>query len=364
MRIIACEVLRFELPLARPLTLKGTIIHARVGALVRLRSENGTIGLGEIAPLPGFSRESLEEALDQLHRITSHLLGTPTDEWSRRLDDVSPSVRFGLESAMLDLTSNETNTTIRALLSLEHRDVIDVCGLIADSGKGAIDEATRLVRSGFRHLKLKIGSRSIEDDANTVRCVREAIGDSIELRLDANRAWGWEDAVAFARRVSSYGVYYIEEPLRSVERLDEFGAATGASFALDESLVESGVSMLDVAPHARAVVLKPMLLGGIETVINVAKAAVARGMLPVVSAAFESGFGLGVLANIAATSDFSAVAGLDTYSWLQTDISDFVCPDSGRLMRHTMNEGSLVLKNVDAYMNAIREADSGEFHHA
>lgn len=60
----------------------------REGLFIRLKSETGRVGWGEVAPLPGFSKETLEEALEDL------IEGN---------DSFYPSVQWGLASAMLDL---------------------------------------------------------------------------------------------------------------------------------------------------------------------------------------------------------------------------------------------------------------------
>ena len=66
MRISGCRTFRYRLPLAEPLTLAGRVIHEREGALVRIDSDSGASGWGDVAPLPGFSRESLEDAETEL----------------------------------------------------------------------------------------------------------------------------------------------------------------------------------------------------------------------------------------------------------------------------------------------------------
>ena len=53
---------RYELRFSEPLTLKGTVLHYREGLLLELIDEGGVVGRGETSPLPGFSRESLDDA--------------------------------------------------------------------------------------------------------------------------------------------------------------------------------------------------------------------------------------------------------------------------------------------------------------
>ena len=56
------DLFQYRLPLVAALKLKGALLLERKGLLVRLANPTGAVGWGEVSPLPGFSRESLEEA--------------------------------------------------------------------------------------------------------------------------------------------------------------------------------------------------------------------------------------------------------------------------------------------------------------
>ena len=62
---------------------------------------------------------------------------------------------------------------------------------------GAAEQAARAVQEGFECLKLKVG---VGDDAGRVAAVRAAAGPQVALRLDANGAWGVEEAVQRSTR--------------------------------------------------------------------------------------------------------------------------------------------------------------------
>ena len=67
MKLVGFGLYRYELPFSEPLKLKGTLLRSREGLLLQLQAdEGGELGWGESSPLPGFSRESLAEAADQL----------------------------------------------------------------------------------------------------------------------------------------------------------------------------------------------------------------------------------------------------------------------------------------------------------
>jgi L-fuconate dehydratase len=71
--------------------------------------------------------------------------------------------------------------------------------------------AREAIEAGFRHLKLKVGA-DLEADLRRARLVRAAIGGENRLSLDANQAWGVEEAIAAIERLSEVDPWWIEEP--------------------------------------------------------------------------------------------------------------------------------------------------------
>ncbi len=311
-----------------PLPLAGHVIHDREGILIRLDSDSGAAGWGDVAPLPGFSRESLGEAEAELTAWAGRLRGARFDPRGDDLESrlgydsaavASPSVRFGLETALASLLRRMEDGAGAELTCFEG--AVPVNGLLAGSREQVIADARRLRDGGCRAVKLKVGSRPVAEDVEFTRAVRSVIGDGMGLRLDANRSWSLEQAVAFSRETGGAGVEYLEEPLRDPARLRELFDATGIPVALDESLLELRPDDLEGRPEVGAVVLKPTLLGGIARAREWVVKALALNVRPVVSACFESGVGLLALAGFAWASTRDAVpAGLDTYRWLDADV--------------------------------------------
>lgn len=173
--------------------------------------------------------------------------------------------------------------------------------------------------AGYEAIKLKVGGLSVEEDISLVREVRSVIGESVSLRLDANRAWDFEEVLRFARGVEGVGIEYIEEPLADPDGLKEFASVCGIPVALDESLAGMAPEMLVEHGYAGAVVIKPTLLGGISQALRMASRAREIGARPVISSAYETGVGTAAL--VALTAGIGETpAGLDTYRRLAEDV--------------------------------------------
>ena len=327
MKLARFDLYRYSLPFSASLTLGGITLHHREGLLLRLSGDDGSEGWGETAPLPGFSVENQGEASSQLRRFAQSMIGRevkgdwvdPYGEFGRELDCVAPSVRFGFELAAWNLYGSLSRRTLPEVVTPSPRAVVPVNGLIAGSPADVLAEARRMKEAGYRSVKLKVGTRTVAEDAALVRALGEELGEAISLRLDANRAWGYEEAAEFAGGTAGARFEYVEEPLAEPARLPDLVREFGVPVALDEALV--GKELEELEAFAVAFVLKPMLLGGLSRTLRVAGRAHRLGVTPVISSAYESGVGTAALVALAASiGDRPVPAGLDTYRAMAEDV--------------------------------------------
>lgn len=320
---------RYDLPFGEPVVSGGTTLQSRRGLLLKLAAEDGAEGWGEAAPLPGFSRETLDEAAGQLRDLSGLMLGsdvtadftdpTRSPPLFPQSTELVPSVRFALELAMQNLSVSPTNSVLPKGGKDGSEGTVLINGLLSGSPERVLRDGLRMSDAGYRAVKLKVGGRDVAEDADLARKVRDAVGNGVELRLDANRAWDFEEAMEFGRGVADAGIGYVEEPLSEPERLAELARTWGLPVALDETLVGMESRKLGRHDYAQAVVLKPTLLGGISRTLRLVREASRLGMRSVISSSYESGVGTAGLVALAGVVG-EEPAGLDTYRRLAADV--------------------------------------------
>jgi len=331
LKIVRCNIFRYDLPLSLPLQIKGHIIEERSGLLIRLEDTSGAAGWGEVAPLVGVSKETLDQAQQQLFGLRPLLIGaiispdqmSPTADGNQLLPvrELAPSVRWGLEQALWNLRAAACSTPLQHILCDHPRSSVSINGLLTGSSEEILASARTMVKHGFKAVKLKVGRRRLADDIALTLRVREAIGDATELRLDANRAWNWSTALQFSKAVAGCSIAYIEEPLADPAALPRFLQESDLPVALDETLSEVRLEDLHAFKGVAAMVLKPSLLGGLNKSTRIARKAMEWKATPVFSALFETGLTMVTLAQMAAAITGEDVSvGLDTYRWLQADV--------------------------------------------
>lgn len=334
MKLRAAEVFRYELPLARPLHVRGAeSVTARSGWIVALHADdtpgtkaNGVVGFGEVAPLEfgaGAMARLESELLDRVQQLDL------SDVKGGMVGDGTACVAFGISSALDDVRAQVSGVPLHRWYAAEASEVVHVNALI---DLGTTDAAiSSLLATGYRCFKLKVGRGAVADEAREAKRIYLSLNGAA-LRLDANRAWTMAEACDFADRISAIPIDYIEEPLEDADRLEELYYRTNWPIALDESLRETPRDtdgygrdnpldlMRSDSSFLNAVVLKPSTLGDPGRTIALASAAGDVGIRSVVSSSLESGIGLRALAALAALPQCSSEsAGLSTHSLYRAD---------------------------------------------
>lgn len=315
----AFHVFAYRLPLRRPVRFgHGDPVEVREGYLLRLTDEDGLEGWGEVAPLPGFSRESPGQALSDT-RVGAMIWKAGLPEATRHIR--WPSSRAGLEQAWRHLACLRDGKPPFCMLRPDAPSRVPVAALLQGDTLEQIVQGLRAGVGGCRTVKIKVGGRPMEFDARLVHEIHEALGHDVRIRIDANRAWSLAEAVRFARLIEGVEIDYIEEPVSHPGALRAFHEGAGLPVALDESLHDLKPEQWTHLPGVAVVVLKPMLLGGFEVCGQLARTAAHAGIRAVVSSSFESGVGtLGLIALVAALQTSGDAAGLDPYRWLADDV--------------------------------------------
>jgi len=343
MKITAVKIYSYRLPLVRPLLLTRETLQERQGFLLSLSSDTGHTAWGEAAPLPGFSRETLAETGTALRGLRDKLAGAAVPESIEQLNGqfndwlssftLCPSAQFAVETAALGLLAHSRDLTLAGLFCHQPPDTVWVNGLITNDPP-VVETARRFSREGYRAVKIKVGRRPIDEDVVRTRDAFHELGHGVGLRLDANRAWSFDEAVRFAEMVLDCDPEYVEEPLSDPSRLAELVKLTGTRVALDESLVDMNPEELSGHTYVSAIILKPTLLGGVERAAMFARKAREMKIRVIVSSSFESSVGIAALVQFAAAYGANDTpVGLDTLSWFKQDLlKEPIDCSGGRIM--------------------------------
>ena len=354
MDIQKIQIFRYQLPFVKPLFLGKKKCYGREGLIVRLDASETIQAFGEIAPLPGFSRETLAESESKLIRVCQSLSdqSIPEDLYqiqefiSHPLPDIEtvPSVKFGLQMALLNLHSTVQQRLVAQLLRSDCQMSIDLIPLLTGTTDEIRAKATEIASMPhLKSVKIKVGKYPVQDEINLIRDIRKILGAK-QIRLDANRLWNLDTAIRFGNHVVDCDVLYVEEPLPQLDQCLEFAHKTGIGFALDETLHHADYQF-EWQKGLRALIVKPMLMGNIEKIMKISQDARSHCIPTIISSSYESSLGLTMLANLAAAVDSDVPAGLDTYGMFKYDLQE---------PGFCHNNGTLSLESLESRKNCIQ----------
>ena len=274
-------------------------------------SDGGRRGVGECAPLPDLSCDARPDYKVILEQFCDAFCQTGEIDYEAMRD--YPSMLFGLETALLDLkeAGRRGGKAAGHLLfdtAFSRGEAgIPINGLV---WMGRYDEMLQRMEEklekGFRCVKLKIGAIDFDQELDLVKRIRRRFSfHEVELRLDANGAFPFDEALYKLELLSQYAIHSIEQPIRQGQwaLMAELCRESPLPIALDEELI--GVSDPGMKSHMlhiikpRYIILKPSLHGGMQGCREWISAAREAGIGSWITSALESNVGLNAIAQFA-----------------------------------------------------------------
>lgn len=196
--------------------------------ILEICTENGIRGYGECTPRQYVTGETLESAayclrsklpemrnisFSNFDEITTVLDLCFSSAKNRRLN-----ARCAMELAFLDALGKEKRLSALHFVADDCREEIFYSGVLSASNPVKAENMLHKIAAiGFKQVKLKVG-RDVEQNLENVRLAQAILGPEVEIRTDANAAWGFEEALENIHRFYQLGIQKIEQPLPVSDR--------------------------------------------------------------------------------------------------------------------------------------------------
>lgn len=298
-KIERLEVFGVAMPLIGTFTSAGVSKQATKCVVVRLTASDGTIGISSVEPSavtksPGTAAELAVAIRDRIAPAVVGLDPTNINHLIQVLDELTPTqpgAAAAVEMACVELASRMHGVALYTYLGGAAQTEVLFNGWIGELPPDeAAAEARRWLKAGFRSAKIKVGS-GVEKDHDRVAAVRDAVGNAMKLRMDANLQYDADTSLKLCRLVKKYDMQLFEQPahLRDLAGLARVRREGGIPVMADES-VSDHASLIAVikADAADFVKFGIKQAGGILRASRMLATAQAAG-IPVV---IGHGFGL------------------------------------------------------------------------
>ncbi len=247
--MLQLQVRSYRRPFCQPLRTAHGPWSQRQGLILRFEDEQGRTHFGEIAPIPWFGTETLEQAEQFCDRWPRQF----SPEWLDRIPPTLPACQFGFSAARGQTTPQYASAlSLQSLARYEERDLHsrtsgfptltakDICALLP-AGEAALSHWQKLWRAGHRTFKWKIGVAVVDAELRIFQQLVKALPADALLRLDANGGLTPETAAAWLAVCdrAPVTIEFLEQPLPPAQILDWLPQIQGqfaTAIALDESV--------------------------------------------------------------------------------------------------------------------------------
>ncbi len=236
----------------------------------------GLVGQGCGAPsevtheTPATMKEALRSLVKGLKGFEFH----QPHEIAERMDKLvpgNPSAKAAVDIAVHDLAAQVAGLPLyRYLGGTRDRMATDMTIGIMPTAS-AVEHAKRWTQEGFRALKVKVG-KDPKLDLERLAAIRNAVGPSVELRIDGNEGFTWGQALSFARAARELNIAFFEQPVSAsdFEGMRVLVESSPIPIMADEMvLTPEDAKKVRWSNAAKSVNLKLMKHGGIARAMEV-----------------------------------------------------------------------------------------------
>ena len=254
----------FKIPFTSPFRISNQTLNTRNG--IYLVFDTGDFrAYGEIAPLPGFSKETIHQVvavlLENQRNLEQAILKNEVEQFISILDSIHnfPSLSFGLDLLMLDLKSKECSKSLFSMFTDKDPKKPNVNGAIGVLDvESSIAKVQSIIQEGINTLKIKVGVDQTKE-MEVIGAIRKRFPKAT-IRIDANQAWTPKNALRNLELFEAYDIEYCEQPVSKydIKGLKKVKNEASIPIAADESALGFNEAKLLIEEHAcDVIILKP-----------------------------------------------------------------------------------------------------------
>lgn len=295
MQISKIEIYKYSIPMVPFVIATGTMHYAQ-NLLVRVHTDTGLIGIGECSAFPmiaGETQATCYEMAKDFAAIWKHKDPLQIEARMQELDLFTAgnyTVKSAFDLALYDISAKNANLPLYRFLGGEKKRIESDLTMGIDSPDNMAATAIEFKNKGVNMIKVKLG-KNAQEDILRIKKIRDAIGYDIQLRIDANQGWSYDDAVIALTGLGNYQIEFCEQPMRkwNDELLPQLMAISPIPIMADESVfTHHNAERLIRNKACTYINIKFAKSGGICEAIKINKVAEANGIKCMLGGMLES----------------------------------------------------------------------------
>jgi len=240
--ITKIDIYRFSIPMVPFTIATGTMDHAQ-NVFIRVHTDAGFYGVGECSAFPMIVGETQDTCLIMAKEFARLWIGKDALDIEARLQQLhnftagNTTIKSAFDMTLYDIAAKHAGLPLYQFLGGEKRVVESDITIGIASPEVMAKKAMEFKISGANILKVKLG-KDAAGDIERVKQIREAIGEDLKIRVDANQGWSFDDAVFALQAMGQYDIEFCEQPMRTWydDRLPELMKLSPVKIMADESV--------------------------------------------------------------------------------------------------------------------------------
>ena len=328
LEITSVELYKLSIPLKQPFVISLGPQYDADNVIVVINTNAGIKGWGECSPYMSINGESMDTCFIVGQDLAKALKGKDPLQIEdcinamERIITRNESIKSAFDMALYDIAAQHAGLPLYKFLGGEKNKRISTDMTVGlGSPEKMAAEAVEYKAAGFPSIKVKLGTTT-EEDVARIKAIREAIGNELPLRIDANQGWSVETAIATLQALKEFGIEHCEEPIArwNFMALPEVRKNSPIKIMSDESCFDEHdaerLAKLNACDYFNVKLGKS---GGIYHALKIVEVAKAHNLKLQVGCFMESRLAITALVHFAYSSNLIVHYDLDTPLMLKED---------------------------------------------
>ncbi len=322
MKIKEIQIGEVQIPLVTPFRTALRTVEAVDDILIRVIGDNGMEGFGEAPPtavITGDTKGSIRTAVQEF--IAPALIGMEIEDMDGIMKKLhgcilkNTSAKAAVDMALYDLYAKNLNQPLYKVLGGHSAKVETDLTISVGPVETMVEDSLKAAKQGFRILKIKVGKEGMAD-VERIRAIREAVGQHIQIRVDANQGWNAKEAVRIIQALEDLdlNIDLVEQPVgaHDLAGMQYVTQHVATPILADESVfcAEDAIRIIQMGA-ADLINIKLMKTGGIYEALKICSIAEIYGVECMMGCMLESKLAVSAGAHLAGAKGIITRADLD-----------------------------------------------------
>lgn len=322
MKITTVRLGKISVPLRTPFKTALRTVSSVEDVIVEIHTDDGRIGYGEAPPTGPITGDTTGAIIGAIQdHISKAIIGMDVDDFEDVLQKVQKSIvgntsaKAAVDMALWDLYGQKYRIPVYKLMGGARKNIVTDITISVNDPETMVRDSLIALDRGYDCLKMKVGVNP-ELDVARLKAVRQAVGNDVTIRIDANQAWNAKQAVKILNSMQDQGlqIELVEQPVPAHD-LEGMKYVTERSYVpvlADESLYSPADAATILRMGAADLLnIKLMKCGGLYNALKICTMAEVYGVECMIGCMLEAKISVNAAVHLACAKKVITKVDLD-----------------------------------------------------